>query len=75
VPQDLVPRRGSTDEELEFCGLLPNGHRPAGGSHDPGALGSYELDRTLSSEDSAMLSALMAIDSVDLNRERLEFLA
>jgi hypothetical protein len=45
--------------------------KPAGGWHDPGAFGSYELDDTLSAEDSAMLSALMSHPRAD----QLEFLA
>lgn len=64
-----------TDEELDFIGMRPNGHGPSDGWREPTALTHlYELD-TLSPEDSVTLSALMAIDSVDLNRERLEFLA
>jgi len=51
--------------------MRPNGHKPAGGSHDPGNLGSCELDNGLSAEDSAMLSALMSHPRVD----QLEFLA
>jgi hypothetical protein len=63
-----------SSEEADFVGMRPNGHKPSGGWHHPGDLGSYELDDTLSAEDSVTLSALMAIDSVDLNRDRLEFL-
>jgi hypothetical protein len=59
-----------TDAELDFVGMRPNGHKPAGGWHDPGNLGSYELDVGLSPEDSAMLSALMSHPSAD----QLEFL-
>jgi hypothetical protein len=71
----VLARRGEdlTDEELAFIGVGVNGHKPAGGWHDPGTLGSYELD--LSPEDSTMLHSLMAIDSANLNREWIEFLA
>jgi hypothetical protein len=69
-------RRGEkcSDEELAFVGMEPNGHEPTGGWHVPDGLDLYELDDGLSPEDSSMLTALMAIDSVDLNRERLDFL-
>jgi hypothetical protein len=60
-----------TEEERVFIGFSTNGHKPTGGWHDPGNLGSYELDDGLSPEDSAMLSALMSHPRAD----QLEFLA
>jgi hypothetical protein len=69
----VLARRGEdlTDAELAFIGVGVNGHKPAGGWHDPGNLGSYELDVGLSPEDSAMLQALMSHPSAD----QLGFLA
>jgi len=70
----IQARRGEelTDEELDFIGMRPNGHKPTDGWREPNALMHlYELDDTLSAEDSAMLQALMSHPRAD----QLEFLA
>jgi hypothetical protein len=60
-----------TQEELEFAGFYPTppseGWRPATNLSI-----SYELDASLSPEDSELLAALMTVGD---ERERLEFLA
>lgn len=62
-------------EERAFVGLY-EAQKSAGGWHQPNEfISPYEFEPDwLSAEDSAMLHALMNVDPVDVNRERLEFL-
>jgi hypothetical protein len=64
-------------EELDFIGAYAK-RRPSGGWQQPDQIAilapAHELDAELSAEDSAGLHALMAIETVDVNQERLEFL-
>jgi hypothetical protein len=67
-----------TDEELRFVGFAEERPPSRGGWKDASRhlellYGDHDRDG-LSSEDSAMLSALMSIDTVDLSQERLDFL-
>ena len=65
-------REDLSDEELDFVGMKPNGHKPAAGWREAAVLVHHYDDRPrLSPEDSAMLQALMSVPRPD----QLEFLA
>ena len=57
-----------SDEELDFVGMRPNGHKPTGGWRQAAARARRD-DGGFSAEDSNTLAALMGIPS----REQLQF--
>jgi hypothetical protein len=68
-----------SEDELRFVGLVQEcpdrGGWQNAASHLELLYRQHDHDRDeLSTEDSAVLSALMAIETVDLSQERLEFL-